>query len=457
VLNGLTEGESISAIATATDPAGNTAQSGVYAFTVDISTAPPTVTSAALGAHDVVSLTGSAEPSANVFAYANGGATPIGQTTADDNGVWTFATGPFPSVPDLRFVAEDAAGNSSLLSASGSVRFATASYATVTGTTGSDYFVVQCYGDTLNGGGGNDLFVVDGASGWYNAFGEANGGTATIEAGVDDAFIGLSTFASGNGVATIDVDNRSGVTIGGSGSTLDLSGVTIANGAATLLANQAYQKVTGTAGADTFTVQTYGDTLNGGGGNDLFVVDGAAGWYNAFGEANGGAATIEAGADGAFIGLSNFASGNGVTTIDVDNRSGVTIGGSGAALDLSGVTIENGAATILANQAYQTIKGAIGDGSFELASYGDSIWGGGGSDTFRLLDGLSGSNTIAGFNSSDLIDLSDLPGAWEDFAALSAHISQAGVNASIDLGGGRTLTLSGAEANELTAAEFKFS
>ena len=177
-----------------------------------------------------------------------------------------------------------------------------------------DTFAVKSYGDTLNGDGGNDLFVVGNTSVWYNAYSEANGGTGTIQAGVANAFIGLTNFASGNGISTIDVNNQTGMTIGGSGATLDLSGVTIENGQATILANQAYQKVTGTTVGDTFAVKSYGDTLNGDGGNDLFVVGNTSAWYNAYSEANGGTGTIQAGVANAFIGLTNFASGNGIST-----------------------------------------------------------------------------------------------------------------------------------------------
>ena len=62
------------------------------------------------------------------------------------------------------------------------------------------------------------------------------------------------------------------------------------------------------------------------------------------------------GVNNAFIGLTNFTSGNGVSTIDVNGKSGVVIAGSGSALNLSGLTITDSSgmgetATILANAA----------------------------------------------------------------------------------------------------------
>ena len=342
-----------------------------------------------------------------------------------------------------------------------------AAYQTVTGTAGADYFKIASYGDTINGGGGNDVFEVDNAtSEWYNAVSDT-GGEGKIVAGVNDAFIGLSAFASGNGVSTIDLNGKSGVVIAGSGSTLNLSGVTIADSSgagetATILTNAAYQTVTGTAGADYFKIASYGDTINGGGGNDVFEVDNAtSGWYNAVSD-TGGAGKIVAGVNNAFIGQTNFNSTtNGVSTIDLDGKSGVVIAGSGSVLNLSGVTISDSSgtgetATILANAAYQTDTGTAGADYFEIASYGDTINGGGGSDTFSLINGLSGMNTIQGFGSSDVVDLSNLANTWTNFATLSSHVTQSGANTLIDLGGGRTLTLAGVEMNQLTASEFKF-
>jgi Ca2+-binding RTX toxin-like protein len=97
-------------------------------------------------------------------------------------------------------------------------------------------------------------------------------------AGVNNAFIGLTNFNSATaGISTIDLNGKTGVVIAGSGSTLNLSGLTITDSSgsgqtATILASASYQTVTGTAGADYIKVQSYGDTINGGGGNDVFDI-----------------------------------------------------------------------------------------------------------------------------------------------------------------------------------------
>ena len=227
---------------------------------------------------------------------------------------------------------------------------------------------------------------------------------------------------------------------------------------ATILANQSYQTVTGPKQNETFDVASYNDTLNGEGGSDLFSVQNTAHWYNSYSDLPGGSATLQAGAANAFIGLTNFAPGNGVTTIDTNGYAGVEIGGNGSSgkLDLSGVTID-GAATILANQSYQTVIGTEASDTFALSSYSDTISGNGGANTFELLTGLSGTNTLTDFNSNDTIDLSALSNTYSNFSLLSSHMTELAGNAVIDLEGGRKLTLDGVNYASLTASEFKFS
>src|SRR4029077_1781283 len=48
LFSGLTDGEAVSAVATATDPAGNTAQSASYSFTVDTTTSESAIADSAV-------------------------------------------------------------------------------------------------------------------------------------------------------------------------------------------------------------------------------------------------------------------------------------------------------------------------------------------------------------------------------------------------------------------------
>ncbi|HCR1243082.1 TPA: Ig-like domain repeat protein, partial [Pseudomonas aeruginosa] len=94
--------------ATATDPAGNT--SGQGSTTVDgVAPATPTV-----NLSNGSSLSGTAEPGSTV-TLTDGNGNPIGQTTADGSGNWSFTPGSqLPNGTVVNVTASDAAGNTSL-------------------------------------------------------------------------------------------------------------------------------------------------------------------------------------------------------------------------------------------------------------------------------------------------------------------------------------------------------
>ncbi|WP_423810382.1 Ig-like domain-containing protein [Pseudomonas aeruginosa] len=93
--------------ATATDPPGNTGGQG--STTVDaIAPATPTV-----NLSNGSSLSGTAEPGSTVI-LTDGNGNPIGETTADGSGNWTYTPStPIANGTVVNVVAEDAAGNSS--------------------------------------------------------------------------------------------------------------------------------------------------------------------------------------------------------------------------------------------------------------------------------------------------------------------------------------------------------
>ncbi|MBH9405439.1 BapA prefix-like domain-containing protein [Pseudomonas aeruginosa] len=93
--------------AVAQDPAGNT--SGPASTTVDTVAPAPPVINASNGSV----ITGTAEVGAKVI-LTDGNGNPIGETTADGSGNWTFTPGtPLANGTVINAVAEDAAGNAS--------------------------------------------------------------------------------------------------------------------------------------------------------------------------------------------------------------------------------------------------------------------------------------------------------------------------------------------------------
>ncbi|HEL3864021.1 TPA: BapA prefix-like domain-containing protein [Stenotrophomonas maltophilia] len=101
----LPDGTVVNAIAT--DPAGNS--SGPATTTVDAVAPPAPVIDASNGSI----ISGTAEAGATVI-LTDGNGNPIGQTTADGSGNWSFTPGaPLPDGTVINAVAQDVAGNSS--------------------------------------------------------------------------------------------------------------------------------------------------------------------------------------------------------------------------------------------------------------------------------------------------------------------------------------------------------
>ncbi len=100
----LTNGETVTVIVT--DPAGNSS-TPVTAEAPDFPDAPQ------VNASNGSELSGTAEPGSSV-TLTDGNGNPIGQTTADANGNWSFTPStPLPDGTVVNVVARDAAGNSS--------------------------------------------------------------------------------------------------------------------------------------------------------------------------------------------------------------------------------------------------------------------------------------------------------------------------------------------------------
>ncbi len=125
-------------------------------------------------------------------------------------------------------------------------------------------------------------------------------------------------------------------------------------------------------------------------------------------------------------------------------------------------TLDGNTATILANQATQTIYGAMnGHDVFAISTYGDAINGSlAGFDTFRFT-ALYGSTTINRFvagdgEGHDIVDLSAIGAAPSDFDDLLHDVTQTAGGAQIKIGGS-TITLSGVLASALTSDDFILS
>ena len=321
----------------------------------------------------------------NAFVGVSNDIGANGITTIDVNhktGVQIASNAATLDLSHVSIVNADHAGDVTILAATQNQ--------TIIGSAGNDIFNVSRSNDTLNGGGGNDTFVVNSKYSYFNSYLESNGGSGTIQAGLNSAYIGLSNDIGANGVNKIDINHMTGVQIASNAATLDLSHVSIVNadhaGDVSILAGQSNQSIIGTSGNDIFAVNTFNDTLDGGGGNDTFVVNAQYLYFNSYSDSNGGSGTLKAGVAGAFIGVSNEIGTHGIATIDVNHMTGVQISSTAATLTLSNVSIINadhtGDITIQAGQSNQTITGSSGNDVFVINSGNNILNGGGGLDTF---------------------------------------------------------------------------
>ena len=263
--------------------------------------------------------------------------------------------------------------------------------------------------DTLNGGAGDDTFLVSGTTDGYDVV-TGGTGTDTIQVTADNTVIGLSSLAT---VETITANGYNGVTISGNANpnTLDFSLVNLL-GITQLQGGAGNDTITGSGGNDVIAGNAGDDVINGGAGDDRFLFTGSGDGVNSL---TGGAGndTVAATADGTVIGLhsingiENFNTTIGlaalasVEAITANGFANVIIAGTTAAdtLDFSAVTltgIDGGAGNdvITGSAAADTIIGNLGN---------DTLIGGAGDDIFQVSDTNQGTDVIDGGAGNDRI------------------------------------------------------
>jgi Ca2+-binding RTX toxin-like protein len=176
------------------------------------------------------------------------GETLLGQTTADNSGVWSYTTGPLSNGPHS-FTASrmDTAGNEAA-SAALAVTVNTVGTPPFTGTSGDDVLQGTIGADSLIGRAGNDTYTVN------------HTGDEVVELanqGIDNVESTISYRLADN-VEKLQL--MGGAAINGTGNGLDN----------TIIGNDVYNTLTGGAGDDTLNGWGGKDTLVGDSGNDVF-------------------------------------------------------------------------------------------------------------------------------------------------------------------------------------------
>ena len=305
--------------------------------------------------------------------------------------------------------------------------------------------------DTLNGGGGDDDFLVDLGHGFDRFFGDA--GYDKVVAMADNVQIGLIGDFAGT-VEEFSCAGFANVSILGTWQwqTLDFSNVILTDIAA-IDAALGNDTVFGSAGNDVIIGNMGDDTLFGNGGDDDFLV----GLNHGFDTFDGGAGfdQILASADGVQIGL--FGSfDNQVEEISANGFAGVSIIGNWTAqtFDFSTMLL-TGITEIDMGGGNDVAIGSAGDDVMVGGTGDDVLTGLAGADTFVFRDG-DGQDVITDFGAGDdLVRLEQVAG-FDEFADVQGALSQVGADALLDLGGGQTVLFEDTLASALTSDHFEF-
>ncbi len=275
---------------------------------------------------------------------------------------------------------------------------------TVVGTAFADTIVLGSGNDVFDAGDGDDIFIASTGAGSDLI----NGGVGfdTIVAGRAGFSINVAALTS---IEAIDANGFAGVSLIGStlADTLDFSSIAL-TGIAFIDAGAGNDTVIGTAFADTIVLGSGNDVLDGGNGDDIFLVKAGAGIDTVIGGT--GTDAIVATADNLSITLASFC---GIEEISAGGFAGVKIVGTSGndVMDYSGVTL-TGIASIQGGSGNDMITGSAGNDTILGGAGLDMLSGGAGADSFGFLTtaetgvGPLKADHILDFQSgSDIIDL----------------------------------------------------
>ncbi|MCA3160228.1 MAG: hemolysin, partial [Burkholderiales bacterium] len=247
--------------------------------------------------------------------------------------------------------------------------------------------------DTLVGGLGDDIYVVDVATDIVTE--AANAGTDTVQTG-------LASYTLGTNVENLVYTGT--VAFTGTGNALN-------------------NAITGGAGNDTLDGGAGTDTLAGGAGNDTYVVDVATDIVTE--AANAGTDTVR-------TGLVSYTLGTNVENLVYTGTAAFT--GTGNALN-NAITGGAGNDILSGGAGNDTINGGAGNDTLEGGAGSDTLDGGTGNDRFVYSAAGFGSDSISGFAGGTGIGdvLSFRTSVFADWQALLSKSAQVGSDTVITL------------------------
>lgn len=302
---------------------------------------------------------------------------------------------------------------------------------TLTGDAGNNILEGGLGADTLNGGLG-----IDTAS-YANA-------TAGVTANLSSSKLN-SGEAAGDKYKSIEnlIGSRFNDTL-----TASKTGGTVfgMDGNDTLMGGARADILNGGRGDDTFVVRdtksSIGDLFLGGAGVDMLTVVGSKAAMSGF---NAAASSIERFEGSGFALL-------GTAAADVFDFSGIAQVAGGPLIVDGGA----GSDTLIGTKFADTLRGGAGDDTIVGGDGNDTLTGGLGNDTFRFTSRFN-HDTITDFSAGAAIsDVIDFAGLFADFTAVLVASQQVGGDTVITFDASNTLTLKGVTLAQLHANDFLF-
>ncbi|HEX3810004.1 MAG TPA: calcium-binding protein [Rhizomicrobium sp.] len=361
----------------------------------------------------------------------------------------------------------------------------------LTGTSGNDMFnLVQGGDDIAKGLGGTDIFKFGasftaadkinggGGSDTLSLSGDYKGANGVTFAATTMAAVETIVVAAGNSyslttndsnvaaAATLTVDGRAL----GAGDKLAFNGSNETNGHFALIGGAGNDNLTGGALSDTFSLTLGGaDTASGGGGNDVFnlngtftnadKIDGGAGndTLNLLGTYTGAKALVFKAAT--LSGVENIIVGAGhnynITTVNDSVAGGAVLYvdahalGAANAIAFNGAAETDGAFVFTGGAGNDAFTGGARSDTFDLSHGGNDIAnGGGGNDLFELGAALTSADKIDGGDGNDTLSLN---GTYTGAKALTFQAAMLGSVETIVLAAGHNYNITTTDASVAAA------
>jgi len=294
--------------------------------------------------------------------------------------------------------------------------------------------------DVLIGGAGDDIFKISGAEASYDRF-QGDTGFDTILGGNGDDVIRVNNFSGANTVEKID--GGLGInTIAGTqyNDTIDLSGTELVN-IANIDGGLGNDVITGSAGNDIIIGGTGSDVLAGGTGDDVFLIEGVDTSYDRL-QGGDGIDTVLGSNGDDIIRVNYFAGASTVERIDGGLGANIVAGTQyNDTIDLSGTELAN-IASIDGGLGNDAITGSAGNDVIIGGVGSDVLVGGAGEDTFLIEGDDTGYDRFQGDAGFDMI----LGGAGDDAIRVN-YFTGASTVEKID-GGLGTNTIAGTQYND---------